>query len=55
MSERSELVKIIFDEILVDLERQKITKLRPRAEYAVLFDMVEKFSKADSRFYIFKN
>ena len=54
LSERSELVKIIFDEIQIDLETQMITKLRPRSEYRVLFDMVERLVSSDDGFYMQK-
>jgi site-specific DNA recombinase len=54
-SERSELVKIIFDEIQIDIGMQKIAKLRPRSEYMVLFNMVEKFTQSDDGFYIFRD
>ena len=52
LSERSELVKIIFDEIHVDLGTQKITKLRPKAEYRILFDMVDCISRLDDCAYL---
>ena len=42
LSERSELVKIVFDGIHVDLWARKITKLQPKLEYRVLFDMVKR-------------
>ena len=54
LSERSELVKIIFDEIHVDLETQMITKLRPKSEYRVLFDMVKGLVSSDDGFYVQK-
>jgi hypothetical protein len=55
LSERSELVKIIFDEIQIEIGMQKITKLRPRSEYMVLFNMVEKLTQSDDGFYIFRD
>jgi len=48
-------VKIIFDEIYVDLGTQKIAKLRPKSEYKVLFDMVEKLTQSEDGFYIFRD
>lgn len=51
LSERSELVKIIFDEIHVDLKTQKITKLQPKSEYRALFDMVDALTKLDTEIY----
>ena len=47
LSERSELVKIIFDEIHVDLGVRKITKLQPKLEYRILFDMFETLQALD--------
>ena len=44
-SERSELVKIIFDEVQIDFETQKVMKLLLRFECVGLFDIVEKFLK----------
>jgi hypothetical protein len=49
------LVKIIFDEIHVDLGTQKIAKLRPGSEYMVLFNMVEKLTQSEDGFYIFED